>query len=48
MGVDLHEKKEDLLPISVLIMESVQAFYLKAHDIDHPLQDLAQELFDDV
>jgi hypothetical protein len=39
---------EDYYPSIVLVIEAIQALHLKTFDIDHPLQQLALEMFEDV
>lgn len=45
MGLEPKDKSEEMLPVSFLVVESVKAFYLKSHNIYHPLQDVAEEFF---
>ena len=37
--------KDELLPMSILVVETVKAFYMKSQGRDHSLHDLAEEFF---
>jgi hypothetical protein len=43
MGTDFD--KEEVIPMGMLVYESIVAYYLKTKGIYHPLHDIAEDLF---
>jgi hypothetical protein len=39
------ENSEELIPSMILVEQSIQSLYLKAVDVDHPLQELAEDIY---
>lgn len=48
MGLDTRANEEELLPMSMMVFETIKALYLKGSGIYHPIQDIADELFDEL
>lgn len=46
-GVDFEEREEELFANVVLVMESISALHLRANGVHHPLQDFADEAFEE-
>jgi hypothetical protein len=46
-GIDFEKMSPELFPCITLVMESILALHLKGNRIEHPLQDLADEMFGD-
>lgn len=47
-GIDFDKRSEELMPNSVLVMESILALHMKASGLFHPLQEFAEDAFDEV
>lgn len=45
-GIAIFDKREEILPDTVLIIESIKSLYLKTQGKYHPLQEVSQEIFD--
>lgn len=48
MGYDIKENEEELLPMSMFVFEAIRAFYLKGSGIEHPMHEIAEELFSEL
>jgi hypothetical protein len=48
MGYDIKENEENLLPMSMFVFEAIRAFYLKGSGVEHPMHEIAEELFADL
>lgn len=46
-GSDLDENIEVLFPSMILLLESIKSLQLHANGVHHPLQDFAQECFEE-
>lgn len=46
-GVDFESREEELFPNIILVMEAISALHLRANGIHHPLQDFADEAFEE-
>ena len=46
-GVDFEQREEELFPNVILVMEAISALHLRANEIHHPLQDFADEAFEE-
>lgn len=42
-GCRFDEKPEEYYPSIILLLEAIKSLHLQAHDIEHPLQELAKE-----
>lgn len=47
-GIDFEKRSEELMPNSVLVMESILALHMKASGLFHPLQEFAEDAFNEV
>jgi hypothetical protein len=48
MGYDIKENEEELLPMTMFVFEAIRAFYLKGNGIEHPMHEIAEELFSEL
>lgn len=46
-GVNFEEREEELFPNVILVMEAISALHLRANGVHHPLQDFADEAFEE-
>ncbi len=46
-GVDFENRAMEFVPHITLVMESLLSLHLKTNDIEHPLQEMAVEMFSD-
>lgn len=46
-GVDFEQREEELFPNVILVMEAISALHLRANGVHHPLQDFADEAFEE-
>jgi hypothetical protein len=46
-GIDFENQEEVLFPNIVLVMESISALHLRANGIFHPLQEFADDAFEE-
>jgi hypothetical protein len=47
-GIDFEKRSDELMPNSVLVMESILALHLKASGLTHPLQEFAEDAFEEM
>lgn len=47
-GIDFENRSDELMPNSVLVMESILSLHMKASGLIHPLQEFAEEAFDEM
>jgi hypothetical protein len=46
-GVDFENRSIEFVPHITMIMESLLSLHLKANNIEHPLQEMSEEMFSD-
>lgn len=46
-GIDFSSQIDDLFPSMLLVAESIRSLQLKASKVHHPLQDFAEEAFEE-
>ncbi|MFA7408391.1 MAG: hypothetical protein WCY93_11305 [Anaerolineaceae bacterium] len=44
-GVNFDDNLDDMFPHMILVLEAIRSLHLYANDIEHPLQDIAEEMF---
>jgi hypothetical protein len=46
-GVNFESRIDELFPAMMLVTESIQSLHLQASGLEHPLQEFAQDLFNE-